>query len=276
MIQNVIKGALAMLPIIIIILVNRRYLLEYADRPAMGVLFAVIATTTGCFTVIHITTGVEYKFLLLSLIALGIPGGIAFYRLRQRLHGVLFVFLLCVFLLPSGDYIMNKLRKGDNSPLRFYRKSPEFVEDGVNLLHRDPEHNQFYQWIKANTPVDSVFIDTGWDIPVYARRRLLITMDTSSYEAKKGYSLDMANLSRINVYDPAVRDQRIELVRNVYGYDHSMGRREILATLADNNIYVAVRSEGLPCQFNSEGLSEVFLSSQGRFRVYVSEQNLRP
>ncbi len=276
MIQNVTKGALVMLPIIIIILANRKYLLEYADRPAMGVLFVVIAVTTGCYTVLHISTGGEDKFVLLSLVALGMPGGIAFYRLRERLHRVLFVFLLCVFLLPSGTIIMAKLRVYGNSPLRFYKKSPEFAEDGENLLHRDSEHSQFYQWIKANTPVDSVFIDTGWDIPVYARRRLLVTMDTSSWAAKKGYGLDTTNLSRINRYGPAVCNQRIELVRNVYGYDHSMGRREILATLAESNIYVAVRSEGLPCEFNSEGLSEVFLSSQGRFRVYVSEQNLRP
>lgn len=275
-VQNVAKGALVMLPIIIIILANRKYLLEYADRPAMGVLFVVIAVTTGCYTVIHISNGAEYKFALLSLLTLSIPGGIAFYRLRERLHRVLFVFLLCVFLLPSGTMIMAKLRFYGNSPLRFYRKSPEFAEDGVNLLHRDPEHNQFYQWIKANTPVDSVFIDTGWDIPVYARRRLLVTMDTSSWAAKKGYGLDMVSFSLLNAYDPAVYNQRIELVRNVYGYDHSMGRREILATLAEDNIYVAVRNEGLPCEFNSEGLSEVFLSSQGRFRVYVSEQNLRP
>ena len=166
MIQSIIKGALAILSIIIIILINRKYLLEYADRPAMGVLFAVIAVTTGCYTVIHFSNGAEGKFLLLSLVALGIPGGIAFYRLCERLHRVLFI--ICVSaafrrhsfryqaaswqitrrvvakiewhageLFPRIGFIVTNLRWKHSNVVKFYNKrgtAEQWIKEGKYAL----------------------------------------------------------------------------------------------------------------------------------------------
>jgi hypothetical protein len=157
-----------------------------------------------------------------------------------------------------------------NLPLHFFKRSPVFIEDGVTLGHRLPDQDQLYKWVLANTSVEAVFIDTSWDVPVYARRKLYVVMATSDNYSQRGYGLDVPDFKRISGCDPKVYDRRMQVVHNIFGYDDSIDRKEILDILCKEKIYVIVRPLELPSEFNSDGLKEVFRSSGG-FKVYVCE-----
>jgi hypothetical protein len=261
--ENCVNYLIAAGPLLIITLMNIKYLVNRLNSRVFLVLLVVMMGNAACYLFIHIPDSAEYKFLLLSTVTLGILAGLALHNMKRWCHKTVVLILMLLFLFPSYEVTLRKSKKPGHRPV--------YIEDGKNILFAAEEENELYQWIKPNTPKDSVFIDLELKIPVYAQRRLFIGMDRPDGKKEIGYGLYIDDILHIrNGIDSHMIAKRKTLVKNIYGLDDTLPRKEILDYLATEDIYVIVRTEILSRDFDKGGFKEVFSSSQKHFIIYRS------
>ena len=263
---NAIKYFVVTVPILALIAVTLRAFRQVNPRPLLF-LAIVVAATAAAYLGIHLPLDNEYKFLLLSTVTLGILGGVAFAELARRLRGyrtiVVFV-LLALFLFPSFRFVKLKLVQE-----RAGRPSEAFVEKGRSLRSTDPEADQFYQWIKANTSRKSVFVDQELDIPVLAERPLFIGLGKREPGQQKGFGpVDMI-LRLQSGYPSSLLDTRRRIVEKIYAADKQLTSAEMSELSGfPGGLYVVRRARGQAQAFDNPAFQEVFASGAGSFKLY--------
>jgi hypothetical protein len=162
----------ALLPVGALVLWARRDVADAARAHApvfwaLGAFAAANALVSAAVTG-PVDPGIEYKYRMLSFIVIGLLAGGALAALRRRSAIAAFA-LLAIFLMPMVNNLRGKIAYG--------APTDPFREDGVLMGHADPDQDELYRWIAANTPPRAALVDTHLTIPVFARRALFVGTD---------------------------------------------------------------------------------------------------
>ncbi len=296
---KIMRFALVAFPLLIIIFINRRYLLHNANRAGLTVLITVVIATLGCNIIFSLPLDTEVKFFMLSAMTLGIVGGIAIHGMNQRFSKLLVLSIVLLFLAPLYRQVQVKLLlQKDDPPV-----SELYYEKGRYLYSTSSEENELYQWIKNQTEKNSPFIDLQLTVPVLAQRQLFIGMDSEAplkrtprgmkevFGGVAGYTSTIDSFLRfVNCYAPELIDTRQAFVETLYGVNEKLTAAQMnLFFTAYKNLYVVVRAKGmytvvrtqgayvmlttnaLKRRFAASNFTQVFRSSQGNFLVFQKE-----
>ena len=247
-------------PLWIVILINGKFLMRHVNMRAFAILLTIAIATGACFVFIHIPDSVEYKFMILSTVTLGILGGISFNKIRQWRYKSVAMVLLILFIMPAVTIASFRLGRYEDLPVIYEEK-------GRYIVFAEPEENELYEWIGDNTAGDRIFVDSEMKIPVFARRCLLIGIDKPDGSIQIGYGMKMARVRLRHGYDPDLYMQRQKLVRNIYGYENTLTSEEIMDSLRTQDVYVVTRGKASGNVIDRNGFEEIFKSSKGNFIV---------
>jgi hypothetical protein len=170
----------ALLPLAALALWARRDVADAAraHAPAFWALgtFAAANALVSAAVTGPVDPGIEYKYRMLAFIAIGLLAGTAVSALRRRSAIAAFA-LLAIFLMPMVNNLRGKIAYG--------APTDPFREDGVLMRHADPDQDELYRWIAANTPPHAALVDTHLTIPVFARRALFVGTDLRRERARR-------------------------------------------------------------------------------------------
>jgi hypothetical protein len=236
-----------------------------ASRLEKRALLWVVALIAGSFLLyimLHLPFKNEYKFLLLSTVMLGVVGGIGFGVMLERHNRLLVCAILIFFLLPT--FMIIKVRSTHARKDQY-----AYSEEGIELHTIYSDDQELYDWIKANTPKNAIFVDEKLGIPVLAQRALLIpTNKARGQRHVRGYGpLDLI-LSLMTGYDQDALQRRSEIIENIYDPSTRLTEEDLkeLSSLP-GPVYVILRSHALKRKFDTE-FEEVFTTSRNTLRVY--------
>jgi hypothetical protein len=152
----------------------------------------------------------QHNFLLLAVFATGIVGGIALRALRERAWPAAFA-VFTVFLLPFGLDCVHKARDWNDAPRVFH-------ESGSALEHNDPAQRELYAWMRRETDLRAVFVDTDLGLPVYGQRALYVALpkrekfNEITTKGGDGYSFDPRIFMKIvDGYPADLVDRRLQI-----------------------------------------------------------------
>ncbi|HIJ71852.1 MAG TPA: hypothetical protein HPP87_10890 [Planctomycetes bacterium] len=253
-------------PVLLLIFLNRKHLARNTDRRVLLTIVTVTVATLACYLCIHLTWTNEYKFSMLSMITLGILGGVAFRLMAQWCKKSVVFILLLLFIFPAFNNIYTRLRYFDSF-------EPPYIEKDEYIYSKNAEENQLYEWIRNNTDTDDVFIDTEPLLPVLAQRRLYIALDRQVQGRavrSPGYGFLLMDFFRLICgYERKLIAERTGIVYTIYtsNLDLTTAQKENLFAVA-NKVYVIVRKAYIRGKFNKSGFEKVFQSARGNFLVY--------
>ncbi|MHC4457022.1 MAG: hypothetical protein ACYS0I_08005 [Planctomycetota bacterium] len=253
-------------PILLVIFLSRKFLAENLDKRVLIIILTVVAATFCCYIFICLPFASEYKFLVLSVVTLGILGGISFGAMRQRWNKSIIFILLLIFMFPAFSNIYTKLRHYENLPSRY-------VEKGKYLYSKNTEENQLYEWIRKETNTDDVFIDSEVILPILAQRPLFVAWNKKGKRPATilypGYGFIWRFVQLVWGYDIDLVVSRNNIVNTIYRSNRELTSKQKEELLASGtNAYLIVRKAFLRKPFAREGFNEVFRSSKGNFLVY--------
>ena len=262
MMENTIRYLAVTVPLLVVIYLARKALRTWLDRAPAVILWSVIAANAAGYIFVHHPPDNEYKFLMLSVLCLGIVGGAAFAFALRRLNRVVVIGVLIVFALPGVMYVDRKsVGSGD---LGF-----EPSAGGVDLDATDPEARELYAYIRENTPASGVFIDTELELPVLARRKLYVPWRNESGRRVKGYGQIELILGLQSGYGTSLLSARREAAERIYSGDRT-GIAKVREDLAGfgGEVYVVARSARDMRGLDTAGLEMVFTAPEGTLALY--------
>ena len=254
------------LPVIALILINFSTLKKTLNKYPTFVLLASASANMVAYLVFHLHGNNELKLFILSMVSLGILGGISLRSSTNWPMKHLAALTLIPFLIPAISVLWLNVNVYADSPVTY-------EEDGRNITHTDADKNELYQWIRSNTAQDAVFMDLDLDVPVFAQRQLFIAKDTKhsgKILAQLGYGITMnALLGAQSGYAPQLLRQRSELIDRLYDTKQELPLTELLDAAARvGEIYIIARSIETQERFASPDFELVFMTSNRQFGIY--------
>ncbi len=269
MIANTLNTLVALVPLGLFTVVYRKPLITASNRKALWLLLCILAANAGLYICVHLPSNNEYKFLQIAGVTLGILGGGAFYFQTVR-HAKWACFLFVLFIVPSVTNFVRIITVMQTcGPFSTPVEKREFLENRTVLASSDPEKNELYGWILRHTPPEAVFVDSTLDLPVYCQRPLFVGLDPDEHTTRKGYSMTVKAIAYLNGYDLDTVNQRMAIVRQLYGLQESSDRAALLQSLRDENVRIVYRKNDIDPEFNTDGLTEIFTTSHGNFSLYT-------
>jgi hypothetical protein len=261
------------LVIVLVMLLRRRWLTERVEKRGLVLFLGGLVIPLGGYLLVHMPDRVEYKWLIVFGLMLGVAGGIAFRAWgRGRWRHVVF-FILLVFMLPSGADCYVKATRLSWLP-------PDYEETDMWLRSRDSEERQLYAWIRRETGMEDVFIDTCGEVPVFAHRRLFVGRDILSVSVSGGKRRSVRNpgysfswrgyLENICCEDAAKIGQRQGLVECLYSPGRRLNGAQVsLLEQFPGRVYVICRGRRQSAGLRGEPLQAVFRTQTGELALYM-------
>lgn len=261
-VANLARWVTTLAPVTVLIVLNLRQLTARLDRRGLLVVAVVAVASAGVYLAIHLPFDNEYKLLLISMVMLGMLGGLAFDAMLERYRRPAVLALVIVFIIPALRVTWLRAVRG--------RKVPStYVERGMNTEPVDSEEAEFYRWIRTDTAANSVFIDSGLEIPVLGRRRLFIPPPGRGRQHQKGFGMIRIILTAQSGYDAELIDSRISIVDRLYDTSERLRPRDIAELRAlGADVYAIARDTETAGDLENTGFLQVF-SSPGGNRVYL-------
>jgi hypothetical protein len=262
--RNLLNYVFISLPLIAVLFFSRNHLKNHLNRLPLLIILILCTINALGYIFIHFPADVEYKFLQLSLVCLGILGGISFDCIRQRLNKMAMLLLMLLFFLPCAEVTYRSLTHLANVPITYEEK-------GRYIHSLDTEEDELYEWIRQNTTTNSVFVDTELSIPIYAQRRLFIGTDKEN-RITAGYGIPIDYLLHVrHGYDPKMIQKRKSIVKKIYNQSGGITTTETEAITAFNTfpkVYIVTREYTTINNFDRIDFIEVFRSRSGIYRIY--------
>jgi hypothetical protein len=258
---NLVKLLGVALPVLVMAAVCGRHLLSSLERKGFAVVATVAAASAGAYIAVHLPLDNEYKLLLMATLALGILGGHALAAIGRRRRWL--AWMLVVLLLVPG-FRVTYIRVARGSGL-----AGPYIEHGRRVESSDPQRQQLYDWILAETRPDAVFIDRELDIPVLGQRALLVAAPAMGRDERKGFGLIGAIMEAQSGYERELLDGRRQVVTNAYGRGRELEEDdwEVLRS-AGGNAYAVARSDDQAFALEAKGFAPAFKASGGLPAVY--------
>jgi hypothetical protein len=210
---------------------------------ALSLLYITVSTEWVSYTIPGKLMQIEYKFLGLFCLSLGLVGGGALaslIRAKVWLGGLVATLL---FASASAD-IVSKAR--DSS----HRLLDPYTIEGANTIHADPAEAALYRWIREETGVDVLFLDTRLTIPMFGRRQLYVAYDLPRADAPRnsrdGYHESVPDML-MGWFGHSEEEvaERTALVAGVFAEDGAISAGQLAAlreAAADRSLYAVARS----------------------------------
>ena len=264
-VENLLKYLIVTIPLFAVILLGCAAGRKGVDRPAAVILWAVLIANAAGYVLVHMPLENEYKFLMLSVLCLGILGGIGFSLALRRYSKAAVIAMLAVFVMTGLMHAEWRLARGED--LGFTYRMGD-----VDLYAEDAEARALHQYIRDSTSTAGVFIDTEVDIPVFGRRRIFVPMKKTRGRRQAGYGQVDMILGFQSGYGLSTLDRRRQIADRIY---HGQGtgirdiREELLACGHGDRpeIYVVARSESHMELLGKAGCEPVFVSPGGTLAV---------
>ncbi len=261
--NNSLNFMLFLSPLLALLFLARGVLLRSSHPTALTVILCILVANTLAYLALHFMEGLEYKFLLMTQISLGILAGAAFRFLRERSR--IWTFLvLTVFCIPSVERLWIMVHRYGNRPLFPALSSCPVYEKGTRLYSADPQKAELYEWIWNHTDPDSIFIDSVLEIPVLAQRLLYFGQEAGA----PGYNVSAELLQRHHRYDPVEYERRKCLVRSLYGGGPEASRDSVLVLLEQEDVYIVIRNQEGSSSIQLPEAWKLFTSTGGAIHVY--------
>ncbi len=264
--SNLLRYVLTLAPVVVIIALNGRGLA--ARLESRGLLTIVIAAvaSAGVYLAIHLPLDNEYKLLLISMVMLGILGGLAFDSMLERYSRPAVLVLIILFVLPALRVTWLRTVRGRDIP-------STYVERGINVEPLDRYDNELYRWIRTDTAPGSIFIDSRLEVPVLGQRQILIPPPAQGRQQQKGFGMIKVILTAQSGYESDLVNGRTEIVDRIYGPSNRLRASDIetLRTLAVD-VYAIARTAVTADKLEAAGFKAVFASSDGSRRVFLLPQ----
>ena len=244
-------------PLAVLVVLGRRRLHGRVDRTT----FQLLASGGGAAAVAYVFSslpmGSEYKALMLSAMMFGILAGAGLHRLSQGARRrFAFVFLL-VLLWPVVSIVFHGMQ-------RLRGLGDTFSEEGQYLVSCEEGESEMYRWIREQTAVESVFVDSVLDIPVYGQRSLYIGAE----DGWNGRGFELAFLERVCGYPARVLEERYGVLQAVYRGGPIGDWSKLEQFAAARPVYVISRPESPISNDLRPIVAEVFCSYDKQVRVY--------
>jgi hypothetical protein len=261
-VANLTRWVTTLGPVTILIVLNLRQLAVRLDPRGLLAVAVVAAASAGVYLAIHLPFNNEYKLLLISMVMLGLLGGLAFDSMLERYRRPAVLALAILFIIPALRVTWLRAVRG--------RKVPStYVERGMNTDPVDSEEAELYRWIRTNTVTNSIFIDSGLEVPVLGRRRLFIPAPGRGRQHQKGFGMIRIILTAQSGYDAELIDRRIKIVDRLYDTYKRLRPQDVEELHAlGADVYAISRDTETAGDLESRGFLQVF-SSPGGNRVYL-------
>ncbi|MFB2974803.1 hypothetical protein [Microseira sp. BLCC-F43] len=233
---------ITVLPVLIIIFWKRKLLLKILLNANLSVIILITIVVTTALMWIFMTspTGVEYKYLILSLFTLGIFSSFCFRDLYSNQRIICFI-LLSIFLIPMSSFI---LYDSGQKPI-----TDPYIEKGMYLFHKQPNENALYSYISSETKPDALFVDSYLTIPVFGRRQLYIGLDirrkSFGWGKNDGWTSTAKRLLSEQGYPSEITDLRRTVASDFYDKTSNKISKYTVDKLAKiskkNDVYVVAR-----------------------------------
>jgi len=154
----------------VLLWVSRRHYLEFWQRRSVAhaALLLSVVVLQGLYLVVFLRFKNEYKLLGFATVAMAPLGAVAVRDIWQR-HRTLFPWLLLLMFLPAmTDFTWVTLPQ----PL-----TDSVSSSGRDIRHHNADEDALYGWIREQTPVNAVFVDSLLTIPAIAGRQLYVGLD---------------------------------------------------------------------------------------------------
>jgi hypothetical protein len=260
--KNAVKYLLVATPMLVIVLVSWRSLRDRLQRPGLVILSILTIATLGSYVFTHLPLDNEYKFLLLSSVALGILGGAALGTMLERRRKLLVFVLIALLLIPSFRIVRLRVSRGRDI-------ASTYVERGTEIHSTNEEEDELYTWIRENTAPNSVFIDRKLEIPVLAQRQLLVATGGTRRVGQKGFGGVNVILQFQSGYDGEMLNTRRRIIDRMYSNPGALSEAEWAEIRSlPGDVYVVGRTL---CQCGKQlraGFESVFTSSDSTYTLY--------
>ena len=261
-VANLTRWAATLAPVTILVVLNLRQLAARLDRRGLLVVAVLAVASAGVYLAIHLPFENEYKLLLISMVMLGLLGGLAFDSMLERCPKPAVLALVILFIIPALRVTWLRAVRGEKVP-------STYVERGMNTEPVDSEEAELYRWIRTNTATNSTFIDSGLEIPVLGRRQLFIPSSGKGRERWKGFGMIRIILTAQSGYDAGLIDRRTEIVSRLYDTPGGLRAQEVAELRAlGGDVYAIAREGKTAGALESSGFLQVF-SSPGGTLVYL-------
>jgi hypothetical protein len=170
--------------------------------------------------------------------------------------------LIGLLLIPSFRLVRLRASRGKSI-------ASTYIEQGVDIRSMDEEENELYTWIRENTSTNSVFIDRELEIPVLARRQLLVGVGGSGRPGQKGFGGINIILQFQSGYDTEMLNTRRRVVDRIYedpGRLTGIEWDELRSLTGD--VYVVARTREHAARQSQAGFELVFASSDSTYTLY--------
>ncbi|MEO1309909.1 MAG: hypothetical protein AAFV51_02930 [Pseudomonadota bacterium] len=137
------------------------------------VLTAVLGFSLALYFVVSPPLRTNYKFLLpfnLALALLTAPAAERLWRLRPLATSGLAVASILSAVVFIDSFSRNY--------------APSAVRAGRHYSSSDPDHRSVMEWLRSETPANSVVLDCGYAAPTFARRTLFIAYDRPGVDCR--------------------------------------------------------------------------------------------
>ena len=250
------------LPILIVLIWKRKLIIKMIRNANLSVMILITIVVTTALMWIFMTspTGVEYKYLILSVFTLGIFSSFSFRDLYSNQRIICFI-LLTIFLIPMSSFM---LYDSGQKPI-----TDPYIEKGMYLFHKQPNENALYSYISSQTKPDAIFVDSYLTIPVFGRRQLYIGLDirrkTFGWGRNDGWTSKAKRLLNEQGYPSEITDLRRRLASEIY--DDTTNKisnyalNKFTKISIKNDVYIVARDAKTNDKIaHNEGFSKVFES----------------
>ncbi|MBI9016345.1 MAG: hypothetical protein JEZ07_03685 [Phycisphaerae bacterium] len=173
--------------IFVLFFVARKFIIAQKTIPLLIVAISLF-TSLGMYSFVHFNGFIEYKFLALFVLTAGIFGGIAFDLFIDK--NKLCMITAFILLLSMNWPILYNMKREHY----MYNSHPlPYFEKGKYIYSTDSQANEMYDWIRANTGINDVFVDTDYVLPVLTQRQLYIAVDLPDIQSPPGFEYKVAD-----------------------------------------------------------------------------------
>jgi hypothetical protein len=259
--RNLLRYLVVTVPLLLVVLFAWNRLKAALRHQGLLFMLAMVAGNLVCYLFIHLPFKGEYKFLLISLITLGVLGGIAFRILLDRSRMLVLVVLAA--LLLQAVTIIARTSQGR-------KEQYHYLEKGTALETTHAQREELYEWIRTHTPTDAIFLDDDIEIPALAQRQLYIPpREFWGLPPRRGYGQVNDVLDLQSGYVPDLLEHRAEVLKEIYDPGMPLTGQELeeIRNLP-GPAYIVSSGPRLKAKFDAD-LEEVFHTSAGTYQVYL-------
>lgn len=262
--QMLANGANAIaiaLPMAFVLALSWRRLAVEAERRALAAVAVAGAITALLYVCVGQSERNEYKYLIVSMLCLGLLGGLGLDRLRARIgSAVVAVAALLLLANPAWDIAYKAQFRRD--------VLVDWVEVGPDLGFADPRRDEVYAWMRGETPAGSIIIESGNGAPIFGQRALF-----ASVGAGTPCGIDPYTMFRVR--EPSALAERKRLARALLTRGSLSEPDWPALESLESPVYLVMETRRVPPDME-ERWRRVFTSTTGRLSAFRLERRPEP